>query len=121
MRTPGKLVDDSTCPLRKAAVVACLASIAQCAPAAELFPYQPPASSAQPPAQMQPPAAAPSAELSPAELRAIDELASRVNSLPHDERMTLRAKVRLDLNSAIGRRDWHKAAYYQEILRRIGD
>jgi len=121
MRTLGKSVGGSARLLPKAVVAAGLAGLALCAPAAELVPYRPPASSAQSPAQMQPPTVAPSAELSADEMRKIRDLAARVNGLSAEQKRKVRAGVQEDLNRAVNRQDWHQARYFEEILRQTSD
>lgn len=98
-----------------------MAGLALCAPAAELVPYRPPASSAQSPSQTQAPTAAPSAELSADEMRKIKELAARVSGLKLEEKERVRAGVQEDLNRAVSRQDWHQARYLEEILRLTKD
>ncbi len=87
-------------------------------PAAELFPYNPPpASGLQVRPQEQ--RAAPAEELSPDELRAIDQLATKTNRLPLAQKREVRAAVLKSREDALARRDWHQVAYYTELLRRI--
>ncbi len=90
------------------------------APAAELFPYNPPpASGLQSRPQEQRPA--PAGEFSADELRAIDQLATKTNRLPAVQRREVRAAVQKSRDDALARRDWHQAAYYTELLNRIED
>jgi hypothetical protein len=100
------------------AAAACVAAAPLGAPAAELFPYNPPpASGLQVRPQEQ--RAAPANELSADELRAIDALATKTNRLPAAQKREVRAAVLKSRDDALARRDWHQAAYYTELLNRI--
>jgi hypothetical protein len=112
---------------RLAAAAVTMAAAPLCASAAELFPYNPPASSAASPAAPSMPLeqrvvpVVPSDVLSRDELRKIDDLAAKTNRLPAAQKREVRAAVARSREDALTRRDWHQAAYYTQLLNRIQD
>ena len=92
---------------------------AMCAPAAELFPYNPPPNAPSASQGIQQAPVGPAFQLSGEDNEKIARFASMANQLPTDAKAHVRSGVQESLDKAVQQRDWQRASYYSALLQQI--